>query len=69
MSTIDIGIADTPRPVQAPASSVPPARPVATPTPAADDGFFYVGSVKIESAVLPVPATSATHHNLVAVTT
>jgi hypothetical protein len=68
MSTIDIGIADTPRP-QAPANSVPTARPIARPTPAADDGFFYVGSVKIESAVLPVNAASAAHHNLVAVTT
>ncbi len=58
MSTIDIGIADTPIPVQAPAAVVPAARPVTVPAPVVDDGF-YVGSVKIEPATQPRPAAPA----------
>jgi hypothetical protein len=69
MSTIDIGIAETPRPVQAPARFVPTARPFATPAPAVDEGFFYVGSVKIEAAMPPGPTAPAHDHSLVAVTT
>lgn len=68
MSTIDIGIAETPMPVQALAGFAPTALAIPTPL-AADDGFFYVGSVKIASTVSPGTATPAQRHGLVAVTT
>ncbi|MFZ2309187.1 MAG: hypothetical protein WAW73_02870 [Rhodoferax sp.] len=58
MSTIDIGIADTPIPAQAPHASAPAARPVTTPAPVVVDDGFYVGSVKIEPT-LQQPRTAA----------
>jgi len=48
MSSIDIGIADTPMPVRAPLAAAPTARAVAAPAPVVVDDGFYVGSVKIE---------------------
>lgn len=59
MSTIDIGIAETPIPAQAPRAAVPAARPVTAAAPVVVDDGFYVGSVKIEPAVQPRPAAPA----------
>jgi hypothetical protein len=52
MSTIDIGIADTPFPIRAP-GVIPPkpsseAPAVAPPAPQ-DEDVFYIGSVKIDT--------------------
>ena len=59
MSTIDIGIADTPEPLRSqPQPAVAP-RPRVAPAPVAVDDGFYVGSVKIEPATQPRPAAPA----------